>query len=113
MSGPMPASTPRPPYYAVIFSSVRSDGDHGYEEMARRMVALAAGMPGFLGVESARDADGLGLTVSYWQSEEHIRAWKAQAEHRIAQEKGRTTWYTDYTVRVARVERAYAKSSDL
>jgi len=99
------APTPEPPYYAVIFTSLRTEGDDGYAEMARRMLELAAVQPGFLGVESARE--GLGITVSYWQDEESIRAWKAVAEHRLAQKLGRERWYRAYHTRVARVERAY------
>ena len=106
------AETPEPPYYAVIISSLRSEGDRGYAEMAQRMVALAAGQPGFLGVESARGADGLGITVSYWANEEAIAAWKAHAEHQPAQEAGKRTWYDDYRVRVAKVVRAYGKSHE-
>lgn len=105
------ARTPSPPYYAVIFPSQRTAGDQGYDRIAERMVELAAGMPGFLGVESARNADGFGLTVSYWATEGHIRAWKERAEHRVAQEAGKKRWYSDYMIRVARVERAYGKAS--
>jgi heme-degrading monooxygenase HmoA len=101
------ARTPEPPYYAVIFTSTRSAGDDGYAEMAERMLALASQQPGFLGVESARGTDGLGITVSYWASEEAIRAWKAVAEHRLAQAAGRERWYQHFETRVARVERAY------
>lgn len=111
----MPASAfavlPEPPYYAVIFSSRRSEGDQGYDQTAARMVELAAAQPGFLGIESARDAEGFGITVSYWASEEAIAAWKAQAEHRLAREHGRQRWYTHFELRVARVERAYGKST--
>ena len=103
------ATTPKPPYYAVIFTSLRTEGDEGYDQMAARMVELAAQQPGFLGVESVRDPGGLGITVSYWESEDAIRHWKAQAEHRRAQEKGRKQWYADYQLRVARVEREYGK----
>lgn len=101
------AATPEPPYYAVIFTSRRTDGDRGYDAMAGRMGELAAQQPGFLGFESARGADGLGLTVSYWRDEASIAAWKRNAEHQDAQRAGRQTWYADYQVRVARVERAY------
>lgn len=103
------AQTPEPPYYAVIFTSVRTDGDRGYGSMAARMVELAKSMPGYLGVESARGSDRVGITVSYWRSEEDIRSWKQHAEHRVAQETGKTTWYSEYAVRVAKVERAYGK----
>jgi heme-degrading monooxygenase HmoA len=102
-----PATTPEPPYFAVIFTSRRTSGDRGYDHTAQRMVELASQQPGFLGVDSVRGADGLGITVSYWASEEAIAAWKAQAEHAAAQSAGQTTWYADYQVRVARVERAY------
>jgi heme-degrading monooxygenase HmoA len=105
------AQTPEPPYYAVIFSAQRTEGDHGYGDMAERMVTLAAQQPGFLGVESTRDADGFGITVSYWASEESIAAWKANMEHRAAQEGGKRVWYADYQLRVAKVERAYGKRS--
>ena len=103
------ARTPAPPYYAVIFTSRRTEGDRGYGDMAQRMMALAARQPGFLGVESARGGDGLGLTVSYWRDEASILAWKRDTEHQQAQRCGRQTWYEDYQVRVAKVERAYGK----
>ena len=104
----MIANTPQPPYYAVLFTSVRTDVDGGYEAMAQRMVELAAMQPGFLGVESARE--GLGITVSYWESEAAIADWKRQAEHRVAQERGRSNWYAAYRTRVCRVEREYGVS---
>ena len=109
MSSPArPAVTPEPPYYAVIFTSVRTEGDRGYGAMADRMVQLAVEQPGFLGVESARDGvTGLGLTLSYWTDEAAIRGWRENAQHRIAQETGKQAWYDDYQLRVARVERAY------
>ena len=100
------ARTPEPPYYAVIFTSQRTDVDDGYDAMGDRMVELASRQPGFLGVESVRDAAGLGITVSYWSSLEAIAAWKANAEHRVAQTTGRRKWYAHFETRVARVERA-------
>lgn len=103
------ADTPAPPYYAVIFSSLRTEGDGGYAAMAERMAELAARQPGFLGIESVRGADGFGITVSYWSSEEAVFAWKANAEHMAAQEMGRREWYERYEIRVAKVERAYGK----
>lgn len=94
------------PYYAVIFSSVRSGEDpSGYEKSAERMLALAERQPGFLGIESVRGEDGFGITVSYWKTFEDIRAWKANAEHRAVQEKGRSAWYASFTTRVCKVER--------
>jgi heme-degrading monooxygenase HmoA len=101
----MIAKTPEPPYFAVIFTSIRTDHEDGYGETARRMVELAAQQPGFLGVESARS--DLGITVSYWASLEAIAAWKAESEHRVAQATGRSQWYESFTVRVCRVERDY------
>jgi heme-degrading monooxygenase HmoA len=99
------AATPPAPYYAVIFTSLRTEGDKGYGDMADRMVALAAQQPGFLGVESARE--GLGITVSYWQDLASIKAWKMNAEHLVAQQTGRSDWYTHYKTRIAKVERDY------
>jgi heme-degrading monooxygenase HmoA len=102
------ARTPEPPYYAVIFTSTRTAVDEGYGSVAERMVELAAQQPGFLGVESTRGADGLGITVSYWSSLEAIAAWKAQREHRVAQASGHKKWYEHFETRIARVERAYS-----
>lgn len=101
------ATLPEPPYYAVIFSSLRTAGEAGYGDMAQRMVELAAKQPGFLGVESAREGSGFGITVSYWQDLEAIAAWRRHAEHRVAQERGRSDWYAHYELRVAKVERAH------
>src|SRR5262249_37644665 len=105
------AKTPRPPYYAVIFTSLRTSEDNDYGKTAARMVELATQQPGFLGVESVRDNDGFGITVSYWASTEAIADWQAHAEHLIAQETGRQLWYEHYELRVAKVERAYAKTT--
>jgi heme-degrading monooxygenase HmoA len=101
------ARTPEPPYYAVIFTSLRTEGDgEAYGEMAMKMVEMASQQPGFLGVESARGADGLGITVSYWESEDAIANWRRNAEHRVAQSSGRDRWYAEFFTRVAKVERA-------
>jgi heme-degrading monooxygenase HmoA len=102
------ASTPQPPYYAVIFTSQRTAVDaDGYESTAARMVELASQQPGFLGIESVRQSDGTGITVSYWQTEEAVRMWKQHTEHQLAQQQGRSEWYRQYRVRVCRVERDY------
>ncbi|AYF87820.1 antibiotic biosynthesis monooxygenase [Pseudomonas sp. JS3066] len=106
----MIAQTPEPPYYAVIFTSLRSETEQDYAATAERMLELAGDQPGFLGVESARGADGLGITVSYWRSEEDIRTWRLQAEHREAQRRGREEWYRAFRTRVAHVERDYGKA---
>lgn len=98
-------NTPTPPYYAVIFTSHRTEGDNGYGEMAERMAELAAQQPGYLGMESARE--GLGITVSYWESLEAIRNWKQNAEHQEAQRLGHQQWYSSFRVRIAKVEREY------
>ncbi len=97
------AMTPDPPYYAVIFTSLRTDVDDDYDEMAERMIELAAEQDGYLGIEHARD--GIGITVSYWRDEESIRRWKDHAEHRIAQRDGYEKWYSSFATRVCRVER--------
>lgn len=101
----LPANTPEPPYYAVIFTSRRTDLADGYDETSQRMLELAPQQPGFLGVESARGSDGLGITVSYWQSEEAIANWRRHAEHRVAQTTGIDRWYEQFVTRVAKVER--------
>ncbi|MEP1124580.1 MAG: antibiotic biosynthesis monooxygenase [Ilumatobacter sp.] len=101
------ASTPEPPYHAVIFTSTTTDRTDGYAEAAARMIELAGDVPGFLGVDSARGGDGVGITVSYWESEDAIATWRADAEHTVVRETGRTRWYQEYELRVARVERAY------
>ena len=101
------AKTPEPPYFAVIFTSQRTEGEKGYNKMADRMEELARDQPGYLGIESARNAEGFGITVSYWASEEAIVAWKANNEHRGAQNLGKSSWYDGYTVRIAKVGRSY------
>ena len=102
----MIANTPEPPYYAVIFTSLRTDAEHeAYGLTSARMVELAAQQPGFLGVESAREE--VGITVSYWADLESIRAWKRHAEHLQAQKSGRSRFYRHYRTRIARVERDY------
>ena len=101
------AKTLAPPYYAVVFTSKRTAGDQGYDKMADIMEELAKQQPGYLGIESVKNNDGFGITVSYWESEESIREWKAHLEHKIAQKQGRKLWYEHYEIRIARVERAY------
>jgi heme-degrading monooxygenase HmoA len=104
------ASTPAPPYYAVIFTSTGTEVDNGYEKMADAMFGLATKQPGFLGFESARS--GLGITVSYWDSPESISAWQRNSSHLVAQQRGRADWYQAFKVRVCRVERDYAFQRD-
>jgi heme-degrading monooxygenase HmoA len=102
---PVVAKTPEPPYYAVIFTSLRTEVDDGYSAMAGKMLELAALQPGFLGVESAYE--GLGITVSYWADLESIKSWKANSEHLEAQRLGRDRWYSSYKTRISKVERDY------
>lgn len=99
--------------HAVIFTSQRTAGDQGYGDMAERMVGLAHEQPGSLGVECAHGVDGFGIRMSYWESTQAIANWKAHAEHRIAQEAEKTTWYADCQVRVAKVESAHGKAATL
>ena len=101
----MISKTPPPPYFAVIFTSTRTDGDGGYSQMADKMVELAAKQEGFLGIESAREE--IGITVSYWKDLESIKNWKNNVDHLEAQEKGKTDWYASFKVRIAKVERDY------
>lgn len=99
------AVTPEPPYYAVIFSSVLTEEQDGYEEMANKMVVMARQQVGFLGIESARE--NIGITVSYWQSLASIKAWQQNSEHMVAQQYGREKWYKHFSVRISKVEREY------
>ncbi len=101
----MISDTPSPPYYAVIFTSVRTSGDNGYARMSDKMVELARKQDGFLGVESAREEAG--ITVSYWRDLESIRKWRENTEHKLARAKGREIWYNSFTTRIAKVERDY------
>lgn len=101
----MLAKTPPPPYYAVIFTSIKEKNDTGYDDTANRMMELAQQQPGFLGVESARNE--IGITVSYWKDLASIKKWKEHAEHTIAREKGRSDWYKAFKTRIAKVERDY------
>lgn len=101
----MPAPLFQPPYFAVIFTSIRTEGDNGYAEMADRMDELSRAQPGYLGLDSARSEAG--ITVSYWRDMESIRSWQRQVEHLQAQARGRAIWYSGYTVRVCRVDYEY------
>ena len=101
----MIANTPQPPYYAVIFTSVRTEGDNGYTEMSVKMTELAGQQEGFLGMESARNE--LGITVSYWKDRESIKNWRDHAEHTLAREMGRNKWYKSFKVRIATIESDY------
>jgi heme-degrading monooxygenase HmoA len=102
------ATTPEPPYYAVIFTSSRTEGDWGYGETAARLEGLAREVPGYLGIESARSEDGVGITVCYWASEAAIAEWKAHVDHQAAQARGRREWYSRYEIRIAKVDHAYS-----
>ena len=103
---PLIADTPPAPYYAVIFTSLRTELMGGYDAMSQKMLELASEQPGFLGVESARE--GVGITVSYWTDLDSIKNWKAVADHREAQKFGREQWYANYKVRISKVERDYS-----
>ncbi|MBN4058874.1 antibiotic biosynthesis monooxygenase [bacterium AH-315-J04] len=96
--------TPQPPYYLASFTAQRSSQDEGSAQMLDRMLELVAQQPGYLGIESARDENGTSMTISYWDSIESIQNWKQNAEHLVAQQRGRLEWYKIYTIRIARVE---------
>ena len=93
------ANTPKPPYFAVIFTSTRTECDNGYGDIANRMVELAEQQSGFLGIESARE--NVGITVSYWADLDSIKNWKANSEHLEAQKTGRKSWYDSFKVRIS------------
>ena len=99
------AKTPKPPYYAAIFTSLRSPGDNGYGAMSAKMLELVSTQPGFLGVESAKE--DIGITISYWADIESIKNWKANLEHQTAQRLGHDRWYESFKIRIAKVERDY------
>ena len=100
------SNTPNPPYYAVIFTSKRTEGDNGYSIMSDKMVELVKEQPGYLGHESARNE--VGITVSYWRSLEDIKNWKENFAHKVAQDKGKKSWYSHYKARICLVERDYS-----
>lgn len=104
------ANTPKPPYYAVIFTSTRTEKEDGYGKVAERMVALAEQQSGFLGIESARE--NIGITVSYWADLDSIKKWKANTEHIEAQKEGRASWYDTFKVRISKVELDYGQLID-
>ena len=106
----MIANTPKPPYYAVIFSSISTERTHEYIDTSNKMLELAKNQQGYLGVESARNQ--LGITVSYWKDLESIKNWKQNSDHLIAQQKGRAEWYKAYKTRIALVEKEYEFSQD-
>jgi heme-degrading monooxygenase HmoA len=106
----MIAKTPEPPYYAVIFTSVRTPGDKGYSRMSEAMINAVQQRPGFLGFESART--DIGITVSYWKDIDSIKKWKNHEEHKLAMEKGKSTWYSTYKIRICKVEGDYEWKAD-
>jgi heme-degrading monooxygenase HmoA len=101
------ANTPKLPYYAVIFSSLKSSDNSNYEEIAKKMVELVKSQDGFLGYESLRDENGFGITVSYWRDLNSIKKWKSNVEHKKTQQKGKELWYKKYKIRIAKVEQEY------
>ncbi len=101
----MLATTPSPPYYAVIFTSTMSDNKLGYSDMANKLIELAYEQDGFLGIDSAREE--LGITVSYWRDLESIKKWKNNSVHKTAIQLGKDSWYHNFSVRIAKVERDY------
>ena len=108
----MSTSNPSPPYYAVIFTTIRTEGDNGYAEMAEKMEELAAQQPGYIGIESARnETTRIGITVSYWKDLESIRNWKMNVEHLLAQKLGKEKWYAKYRLRICEVEKEYGSGT--
>jgi heme-degrading monooxygenase HmoA len=104
---PSPATLPEPPYYAVVFTSLRAPIDEGYSDTAKAMFELVQSQPGFLAADTARGPDGFGITVAYFTDEPSIAAWKAHPDHAAAQAQGREKWYDSYALHIAKVERAY------
>jgi heme-degrading monooxygenase HmoA len=101
----------KPPYYAVIFVNQHSEDLHGYAAMAESMANLAENREGYLGMDSLRNSEGMGVTISYWRDAESIRSWKQQVDHHYAQTLGRERWYQDYHLHIAKIEREYSKDN--
>ncbi|MGP4043494.1 antibiotic biosynthesis monooxygenase family protein [Streptomyces sp. 2A115] len=102
-----PVSAQEPPYYAVVFTSVKRERDSGYGETAERMEELVKEIPGYLGMDQAGSPGGLAITVGYFRDEDAINEWRTDLEHRAAQKRGRAEWYERYTLHVAKVERSH------
>jgi heme-degrading monooxygenase HmoA len=106
-------NTPKPPYYAVVFTSINADVDHTeHTKMYRRMVEIAASYEGYIGIEPARNPDGSGVAVIYWKDLASIQAFARDPEHRIAKKKGREIWYSHYLIRICKVERDYGRPEE-
>lgn len=99
----MISKTLKPPYYAVIFTSVLEEEHIEYHDTAIKMVEMAKEVDGFLGIESAREE--IGISVSYWKDLESIQKWREHSEHRLAKNKGIEKWYKSYALRIAKVEK--------
>jgi heme-degrading monooxygenase HmoA len=107
------SKTPRPPYYAVVFTSINAKVDHTeHVAMFRRLVDRASTYAGYLGIEAARNSDGTGVAAVYWRDADSIEAWAKDPEHQVAKEKGREIWYSHYMIRICKVERAYGRADD-
>ena len=103
----MIVKTPKPPYYTVVFTSVRTNIDEGYTEMNDSLWEDAQKLDGFIGSESLRNEDGFGVTVLYFKDMETIHEWSKYQKHLRAKEMGKQKWYADYRVRIAKVEHEY------
>lgn len=87
----------------MVFTSRLKANADGYAAAARRMVELARAQPGFVGVESARGEDGVGITVSWWETREAIARWRDHPEH-VAVRARAGEWYESWQVRVLKME---------
>ena len=102
-----PVEAFEPPYYAVVFTTVRTQDQSGYRETNARMEELVRDVPGYLGMDHAQNPGGLGITVAYFRDAEALTQWRTNAEHQAAQQRGRAHWYQSYTIHVAKVERSH------
>ena len=107
MDNAVDKSEPVAGHYAVIFTSIRSKENEDYAETAERLRLLVSQQPGFLGMESVRDASGKGITVSYWQDRASIKAWRNHIEHAEARARGRHQWYEKFSVSICKIEKEY------
>ncbi|MEU3643811.1 antibiotic biosynthesis monooxygenase [Lentzea sp. NPDC034063] len=102
-----PVEAFEPPYYAVVFTTVRTQEQSGYRDTNARMEELVKDVPGYLGMDHAQNPGGLGITVAYFRDADALTQWRTNAEHQAAQQRGRAHWYQSYTIHVAKVERSH------
>lgn len=100
-------NAPKPPYYAVIFTSQRVSNDLDYDEMDRQTFIEVQKIQGYIGAESYTDGNDRHVTIAYFLTEKAILDWRSNPLHMKAQQLGKEKWYSYYNVKVCKVEREY------